>query len=336
MDLPLVSILMPAYNCEKYIAEAIRSMLSQTFSDFEFLIINDGSTDRTGKIIHSFEDNRIKIINNQTNVGIVSSLNNGIKLAQGELIARMDADDWSYPFRLAKQVALLKDNPEIGVCGSTISLWDGVDVVGNWVYPTNDDEIKANLFLKCSFAHPTVMYRKSLFSKNSLSYKAEFFPAEDYELWTKMARITNFHNFKDPLLKYRRSEAQISTTKNKDQDNVTFAIAWNQVLKLEIVDSADYRSLHKGFLCGPWPNNLNELQKLAKWLELILLANNKLNLFNNKYFSTELAKRYWKICYFSTSRHFKAIDLYRNSDFSKFYSPPFIQNIKGSLKNFLR
>ena len=114
MKNPLVSILMPVYNSEKYLREAIKSILNQTFTNFELIIINDGSTDNSLKIIKSFKDNRIKIIKNKGNLGLIKTLNKGIDLAQGKYIARMDADDIAMPKRLEKQIAFFNENPDYG------------------------------------------------------------------------------------------------------------------------------------------------------------------------------------------------------------------------------
>ncbi len=118
--MPKISVVLPVYNSEKYIAEAVQSILDQTFTDFELLIINDASTDGTLQILESFKDDRLKIINNPTNLKVVKSLNKGLELAQGEFIARMDADDIAYPQRFEKQIAYFKKYPQVDVCGTWV------------------------------------------------------------------------------------------------------------------------------------------------------------------------------------------------------------------------
>ena len=119
---PLVTVLMPVYNGEKYLKEAIESILNQTFKDFEFLIINDGSTDNSVKIIQSFNDLRIRLIHNESNIGLIKTLNKGLKLSNGKYIARMDCDDVSLPKRLSVQINFMEKHPEIGVCGSWVKI----------------------------------------------------------------------------------------------------------------------------------------------------------------------------------------------------------------------
>lgn len=333
MDQPLVSVIMPAYNADQYIGEAIDSILNQTYIHFEFIILDDGSTDLTKKIIQSYKDSRIRFVQNKSNQGLVHTLNKGLSLAKGELIARMDADDWAYPQRLELQANYMIKNRNIGLCGASIEIWDGAKVSDIWNYPSLDSEIKVKLFYKCSFAHPTVMYRKSLFLEHDLSYKQKFFPAEDFELWTTMAPITTFYNFSQPLLKYRRSDKQISTSQKKEQENKTLEINWNQLLKLNIKDSIEYKSLHESFIQNHFPENLDQLKTLTKWLEKILLANQRTKIFNQQYFAKELAKRLWNICYFLNCKNFKAIKIYRNSSLSNYYSPPLIKFLNGLFKN---
>ena len=120
---PKISVVMPAYNAENYIREAIDSILAQTFRDFEFLIIDDGSTDHTVEIIRSYSDSRIRLYQNERNMGVAATLNRGLDLARGEYIARMDADDISLPERFAKQAAYMDAHPDVAVCGSNIILF---------------------------------------------------------------------------------------------------------------------------------------------------------------------------------------------------------------------
>ena len=128
---PKVTVLMPVYNGEKYLKEAITSILLQTFDDFEFLIINDGSSDASVDIIQSFRDPRIRLVHNDTNIGLIATLNKGLKLAHGKYVARMDQDDISLPRRLEKQTYFMDNNPDVGVCGTWIKLFMGLDYIKN-------------------------------------------------------------------------------------------------------------------------------------------------------------------------------------------------------------
>jgi glycosyltransferase involved in cell wall biosynthesis len=204
MKNPKVTVLMSVYNGEKYLREAIDSILNQTFMDFEFLIINDGSTDSTVEILQSYDDPRIKIINNVENIGLTKSLNKGLRIARGTYIARMDCDDISLPERLEKQINYLNAHPEVGVLGTAYRL---IDANGHDLeimrMPINDLQIRWTSLFDNPFAHPTVMIRKNFMIKNKLNYDEAFLLSEDYDLWTRMLNYTRGMNLSEPLIQYR-------------------------------------------------------------------------------------------------------------------------------------
>lgn len=203
---------MPAYNAEKYLREAIDSILSQTFTDFEFIIINDGSTDSTKDIILSYTDPRIIYLENEQNSGICVTLNKGLDAARGTYIARMDADDISLPDRFQKQVAYLSTHPEIGVLGTDI------EVFGDSIQPYEfrqlhtPEECSAGLIFNSCFAHPSVMMRRHVLESFNLRYKDKFRGLEDYELWWQLNKLCKLNNLPEILLRYRHHPGQ--ETKN--------------------------------------------------------------------------------------------------------------------------
>lgn len=171
---PLVTVLMSVFNGEKYLREAIDSILTQTFSDFEFLIINDASTDRSREIILSYLDPRIRLIDNEENIGLTRSLNKGIDLAKGKYIARMDADDVSMPERLEKQVRFMEENPDIAVLGSWAYGIDGTGRINaEFRTPICEEIIFKDLFFSNPLIHGSVMFDKK-FVKNIGSYNPSF------------------------------------------------------------------------------------------------------------------------------------------------------------------
>lgn len=214
---PLISVIMSVYNCEEYISFSIDSILNQTYSNFEFIIINDGSIDNTEKIICSFTDKRIKYIKYDNNLGYVERLNHGLSIASGAFIARMDADDISKPDRLEKQLNFLNSNPSIALAGTCYEkIKDGVNL-GFEKQQEKPRQLKFRLLFGCNIAHPTVMFRRELIDKNHYFYKSEFSPAEDYELWTRLAMEFELYNLPESLLYYRIHSNQISKTKAKKQ-----------------------------------------------------------------------------------------------------------------------
>lgn len=200
-----ISVVMPAYNAEKYIAAAIESMLGQTFKDFEFVIVDDSSTDNTWSIIQKFakKDKRIVPVRNKENLKIARTLNTGIKLARGKYIARMDADDWSYPDRLVKQHHFMEEHPEVGIMGGTMVIVNEAGkVIGERRYYTQDKEIRRNIFKFSPFCHPVVMIRRAVLEKSRL-YDPGYKSSEDYDLYFRIGLHAKFANLEDKLIRYR-------------------------------------------------------------------------------------------------------------------------------------
>ena len=204
---------MPCYNSEVYIAEAIKSIIDQSFVDFELIIVNDGSTDTTQTIIESYKDNRINLINNDHS--FIDSLNLGISNAKGKYIARMDADDIMVPERLQLQLDYLENNPNIDLCGGGMKLFgDGT----NESHPSIDQNmLKLNLLHANQFSHPTIMMKTSLrelFPKENnifQMYQKEYDCAEYYKLWIDLiTKNCNITNISDILIHYRISENQVT------------------------------------------------------------------------------------------------------------------------------
>jgi len=209
MNKPKVSVIMSVYNGERYLLEAIDSIINQTFEDFEFIIINDGSTDGTKEIVESYDDERIMLIE-QANMGLTKSLNRGLRLANGEYIARMDADDISHPERLHRQVSFLEQNKDIGLIGTDLLV---INENGKLLYkinlPPDNPTIKQNM-LKCNqFGHGSVMFRKECIDKVGF-YREEVGPAEDYDLWLRIADEYDIANISEPLYQWRFHNKQVS------------------------------------------------------------------------------------------------------------------------------
>jgi glycosyltransferase involved in cell wall biosynthesis len=213
LESPKVTVLMPVYNGEEYLREAIWSILNQTFRDFEFLIISEhGTSDESMAIIESYSDVRIRHIHNTTRLGLVQSRNRGLKEARGEYIAWMDADDISLPQRLEKQVEFMDCHPKVGVCGTWVRTFGEQNQT--WKYPISYDKIKADSFFKNCFAQSSVMIRVHLFKKFDLHYNENFRYAEDFELWQRCAPCFELVNIAEILVRYRISNTNTSVLIN--------------------------------------------------------------------------------------------------------------------------
>ncbi len=226
----VVSIVMAVYNGEKYLSKTIDSVLNQSFKDFEFIIINDGSRDETEGIILSYSDDRIVYVKNDTNLKLVGSLNKGIKLAKGEFIARIDADDIMYSQRLEEQVRFFRSHNDVGVLGSSIDIIDEEGLlVSKWNFPSSDKELKEMLLNKNPISHPAVMYRKSLVINEEYPYNPKYPSCEDYELWIRLHKTTQFYSFEESLTQYRRHNEQITDKKVKSVQTDVFRLIINSV-----------------------------------------------------------------------------------------------------------
>ena len=224
--MPKVTVLMPVYNGEKYLRQAIDSILSQTFSDFNFLIIDDGSSDKSREIIQSYQDTfpKVKLLSNPQNIGLMASLNKGIKEIGSTYIARMDADDVAFPCRLEKQIQFLEEHPNISVLGTNMIVVDeNLNFLEKQCLPSKSLQIKWNLYFGCCIAHPTVMMRRSiLFDIGVYNENFKNTEAEDYELWLRATKKYEFYNLVQPLLYYRihTSNMSISLKNNRDKSSI--------------------------------------------------------------------------------------------------------------------
>lgn len=209
---PVVTVLMPVYNSERFLGQAIESILNQTFYDFEFLIIDDGSTDNSNKIIKHYasKDPRIKLLENTTNSGIVKSLNTGLQVARGEFIARMDSDDISFPNRLARQLNYLQVHSNIGVLGCAARIIDEDGIPHQTIrFPTDPGVINWSLCFMDPIIHPSVMMRKDIIIKHD-GYSSDLLHSEDFELWQRLCWNTDLSNLREILFYLRRYDTNIT------------------------------------------------------------------------------------------------------------------------------
>ncbi|MBU1160254.1 MAG: glycosyltransferase [Patescibacteria group bacterium] len=238
MSSPKITVLMPVYNCEKYLNEAIDSILNQTFKDFEFLIINDGSIDKSLEIIKKYKDNRIKIINNEKNLGIVKTLNRGLKLASGKYIARMDADDISMPERFEKQIEFLEKNTDIVLVGTAFNVInENGKLIEKRILPTSPEEIKKKLIKANILCHPSVMFIKKICSQIGL-YDENWQYVEDYDFYFRVANKFKMANLKQVLFSWRVNMSGTCTTRTKIQKEKALK------LQLRAISDRQYSSFY--------------------------------------------------------------------------------------------
>lgn len=300
--IPRVSVIMPVYNAEKYLKESIESVLNQSFTDFEFIIINDGSTDCSREIILGYDDSRIKFVENEANMGIAETMNKGINLAQGELIARMDADDICLLEKLEKQVEFMSQNQHIGILGGwTKTFGYGGEFICK--YPVEDDRIRCELLFLNTFANPTIMIRKKIYLDNDLFYNKTFVPSEDYELFSRAFEYTSFANIPEVLLLYRMHESNITKTINQDYhlQNVLKTREF-QLKKLGIQPTEEELLLHRSIPLLEFKPSSEYLKKINLWLCLLKKANEQKRIYDQKTFEQVLGEKWFRACKFSAKK----------------------------------
>jgi glycosyltransferase involved in cell wall biosynthesis len=248
-DNPRVSVIMGVHNDEQFIAESIESVLNQTYTDFEFIVVEDAPTDRTPDILNEYDDNRLIRIRNDTNLGLTISLNRALDHVRGEYVARQDADDISRSDRFVQQVSHLDEHPAVGCVGSSATLIDETgSIIGHrraLTKPTSDEFFKKNQVI-----HGSSMMRRSILA-NLGGYHEYFSVAQDYELWLRMIDKWAIHNLEEPLYKLRVHKRSIYYTRQRK------SLAFSQLAKRSTASSKyqSFKSLKSGFD----PDPLSEL-----------------------------------------------------------------------------
>lgn len=279
--LPLISVILPVYNASKFLAESIKSMLEQTFTNFELIIINDGSTDNSQSIIESFDDKRIRFFQ-KPNTGLIDSLNLAVAHSRGSWIARMDADDISSPNRLEEQIKFIDSG--VAVIGTQAILIDeNGKIYGKTKFATNPDEILLNLQKHISnVVHPSVLINKTLLLKVG-GYDPKMHVAEDYDLWLRISKIGKIININQSLLSLRKHGDNISSTKlSVSVQNCLISLAYYFKSKSpEIMSIDEYNLLKKSVsvtgknYCDnivAWENKKIRINSFSPFFKMIFLV----------------------------------------------------------------
>ena len=291
-----ISIVMPVYNSKEYLKEAINSILDQTYTDWEFLIINEfGSDDGSKEIIEEYAkvDKRIKLIQNKERLGIAASMNVGIDAASGKYIARMDADDISLPERFKKQVEFMEKNSDIGMCGVKVEIFGSNPF--EWTLETDKNKLATNILFYSPSVHPTIMIRKEILDKYNLRYNKNYKASEDYELFANICSVTSVANIDEVLFRYRIMKNN-ATFKNNDIGIVLYSKVMDKQFKkmgLEFTEKEiQLLSPHYSMKQTEGRDVLVKLVDLDLLLKKILVANEKCKIYDRKYLSNTLHKRF--------------------------------------------
>lgn len=325
---PLISILMPVYNGEKYIRESVDSILSQTFTDFEFLIVEDGSTDGTVEILAEYarKDSRIRIIYNEKNSGVAESLNRGLKLACGEYIARMDADDVSLPERLAVQVAYLLEHPNVSVCGTFLSIY-GTEQI--WDAPVENEAIRAQLLFYSCLYHPTIIMKKETVVSFGTEYDLNAVHAEDYHLWARLSlqKKVIFANIPLQLLKYRIYSEKGRERYKGVQRNTSDEVRKMLLSKIGITPSTEEYSFHELCFTPGSAKSSKSLMRCNRWLLKIYAQNKQMGVYDDDALKNVLFEEWHKLCKRSANKVIITSLLF----FCSALTPRTVENLKRSI-----
>lgn len=285
-----VSVLMPVYNGEKYLREAIDSVLNQTYQDFELIIVDDGSTDNSVKIVKSYNNPKIKLYINTTNERLGRTRNKCINYSTGVYLANLDCDDIAEPKRLELQVAFMDNNTEVGVCGGYAKII-GKDEI--WKYEIDNDSIKFKMLFDSRFINSSTIIRKSVLNKNKIRYNEAFDQSQDYGLWVDISKYCTFANIPEVLVNYRVHPERITDIYRTSQVNFADEIRLKQISNLGISINDEEKEIHLKFLKHKnEPLSSADAIKIHKWHIKLSKANHSLKIYNISIFDNHF-KSYW-------------------------------------------
>jgi len=319
---PEISVIMPVYNGEKYLKDAIESVLNQTYTDFELIILNDKSTDSTKEIILSFQrkDSRIVFIDRENNVGPATLRNEGFDVAKGKFIALLDADDLAMPTRFEKQIQALKSNPEIGVCGSWFTTFGENHKDKVIKHPKFHDEIKVSFLVDCTIGNSTAFFRKEILGE--IRYDKDYVPVEDFHLWSRLIVKTNFYIVQESLVMYRIHDSNISQTKIDNVKKSNRRIKIGLLKQFDIEDTNPNINSFINLIEGQSGLSFEEIIKICECDTILKNQNSKLKNFNFDLLKKMLQKQLIRIVKKAEKKNMKLLN------YIKINKPGVYKNIK--------
>lgn len=309
---PKLSVVMAVHNGLPYMEEAVDSILRQTFVDYEFIVVDDASTDGSAEALAACRDGRLRLITNERNLGLTKSLNRALELSQGEYLARMDHDDLSLPLRLSAQVEFLDANSEIDVLGTWAQTL-GAQPEQIWRYPLNDDEIRCELLFHSVLVHSSVVWRRSTFERHNLRYDPDIARAQDYDLWARAAPYVRFANLGRVLHRYRIHSQQVGAQHSAEQQSVADEVRRRQLVALGLEPSQRELDLHNDISTWRFPPRSERLREVEAWLLRLWSANQTSLLYAPNALDKVLERIWWAACSASVKLGPPAWRLYRRS-----------------------
>jgi glycosyltransferase involved in cell wall biosynthesis len=316
-----VSVIMPVHNAGPYLQNAVESILSQTFQDFEFMIIDDGSTDGSQDVIRSLSDGRIKFVQNNRNCGVAATLNKGLDMALGDYVARMDADDVSRPDRLQSQLLLMEKKSNLGICGAWVKTCNSQGK-GHVIRPPSDSEtLRSFIIFNNPVIHPVVMMRRSMLEKYKLRYDQSCLAAQDYEFWARCLHYFDFENIKRVLLTYRVNESGMTHRNFNHSNNIAINIQKIELLRLGIKAEKEELELHRAVGNSTGVGSLEGVVKAREWLERLLFCNETVHCYPVKGLKRAAAQVWFHLCSNSSGIGPAVLKEFYRASFSRYYMP---------------
>jgi glycosyltransferase involved in cell wall biosynthesis len=300
MTSPLITVLTTVYNDAPYIGECIESILAQTYEDFRYLIVDDGSTDGTQEIVRSYQDPRLQLIELPENVGISKAANRGLAEIDTRYVARIDGDDVAMPQRLTKQVAFMEAHPEVGVCGS----W--ARHMGHRTdqkrLPRAEALCKARTAFAPPFVHSSAVFRMDIFRQFQIQYREDMSTMVDYALWWDLLPHTKFANIPEELVYYRLSDTNISLEARPVELERLTQLFTKQWEKLGLSISTEQAHLHAVLAKPKFFTTQDSLTQINHWLKKLKSWNKEAQLFPQREFAKVIAQRWERLFYFTLSK----------------------------------
>lgn len=301
MNQPLVSVLLPCYNAEKHLHEAMMSILNQTYTNLEIIAINDCSSDQTGKILSEIadRDSRVKVYTNEENLKLIRTLNKGVDLCTGEYIARMDADDIALPQRIEKEVKFMEEHKDHDIVSSLFLAFHSDNPTKKTLHhnPLKDEELRAYMLFKSGICHPAAMIRKRVFTELELRFELDYLHVEDYALWSKAIYKTKIANIGEPLLLYRVHSHQVSSLNEHLQIENKKKVFKIHCQQLGLPYTDDFLNIYASVAqCVPYEQSIDYIAKCEKFMLMLLEINKEKSFSDMNYLRNMLSIHWLRLC----------------------------------------
>ncbi|GAB3649048.1 glycosyltransferase family 2 protein [Ramlibacter alkalitolerans] len=271
---PALSVVVPTYNAARYVQEALASVLAQDFDDFELLVVDDGSTDETARLLEPLaQDPRVRLLRNERNMGLIATLHRAYAQCRAPLIARMDADDVCEPTRFRRQVEFLRAHPLVGIVGGAIRFFGNIPQPNVFRFPQAHEGIRPAMLFYCPLAHPALMFRRELVDQGLFRYDDAFKHAEDYHLWSRLLLQVRAANLPDVVLDYRLHPQQVSSDSSARQYEASLRVRRQMLQEAGIDPTPEDVALHESVILERPLPRADYLAALADWLGRLEDAN---------------------------------------------------------------